>query len=78
MNGNVLDFWQDHSLNYLEMAFRHDRRKRVTNPDGYGNLAGRKLSLCAAGSRRLLFGVSQLSGASTKPLEETIPKRIIQ
>ena len=34
------DFWQDHSRNYLEMAFRHDRRERIENPDGYGKRTG--------------------------------------
>lgn len=30
------NFWQDHSVNYLEMAFGHTRRETVENPDGYG------------------------------------------
>ena len=34
------NFWRDHSLNYLEMAFRHDRRERLQNPDGYGSRTG--------------------------------------
>jgi len=34
------DFWQDNSLNYLEMAFRHDRRERLQHPDGYGKQTG--------------------------------------
>lgn len=34
------DFWQDHSCNFLEMAFRHDRRERLQNPDGYGKRTG--------------------------------------
>ena len=36
MTAKEFDFWQDHSLHYLEMAFRHDRRERLQNPDGYG------------------------------------------
>jgi nitrogen fixation NifU-like protein len=40
MNGKELNFWQDNSLNYLEMAFRHDRRERLQNPDGYGKRTG--------------------------------------
>ena len=40
MNEKVLHFWRDHSLNYLETAFRHNRRKRVPNPDGYGKRTG--------------------------------------
>ncbi len=34
------DFWQEHSIQYLEMAFRTDRRERVANPDGYGKHTG--------------------------------------
>ena len=34
------DFWQDHSLIFLEMAFRSDRRERLDKPDGYGKKIG--------------------------------------
>ncbi|MBT3312476.1 MAG: iron-sulfur cluster assembly scaffold protein [Desulfobacterales bacterium] len=34
------DFWQDHSIHYLEMAFGHERRERVSHPDGYGKRTG--------------------------------------
>lgn len=34
------DFWQDHSLEYLEMAFKKDFQERVENPDGYGKRTG--------------------------------------
>ena len=34
------DFWQDHSLTFLEMAFRTDRRERLEKPDGYAKKAG--------------------------------------
>jgi nitrogen fixation NifU-like protein len=40
MNSKEFDFWRDHSLHYLEMAFRHDRRERLQNPDGYGKRTG--------------------------------------
>jgi nitrogen fixation NifU-like protein len=40
MTVNKFDFWRDHSLHYLEMAFRHDRRERLQNPDGYGKRTG--------------------------------------
>ena len=30
-----VDFWQCHSLHYLEMAFRNDRRGTIAYPDGY-------------------------------------------
>jgi nitrogen fixation NifU-like protein len=40
MTDKTFDFWRDHSLNYLEMAFRHDRRERLQNPDGYGKRTG--------------------------------------
>ncbi len=38
----IADFWQDHSLTFLEMAFRTDRRERLEKPDGYG----KKTSQC--------------------------------
>ncbi len=34
------DFWQKHSLKFLEMAFRTDRHERVRHPDGYGRRTG--------------------------------------
>lgn len=34
------DFWQNHSLTFLEMAFRGDRRERLQKPDGYGKKIG--------------------------------------
>ena len=34
------DFWQDHSFNYLEMAFRRDKIERIESPDGYGSHTG--------------------------------------
>lgn len=34
------DFWQHHSLNYLEMAFRTDRRETLKPCDGYGKKTG--------------------------------------
>ncbi len=40
MTEKEFDFWQDHSLNYLNMAFSHDRQERIENPDGYGKRTG--------------------------------------
>ena len=40
MTGGNFDFWRDHSLHYLEMAFRYDRRERLQKPDGYGKRTG--------------------------------------
>ena len=34
------DFWQSHSLKFLEMAFRYDYRERLSKPDGYGKNTG--------------------------------------
>ncbi len=34
------NFWQDHSLQYLEMAFRTDRLGTIDHPDGYGKRTG--------------------------------------
>lgn len=39
-NTKKFDFWQDHSLNYLEMAYRADKRVRLDNADGYGKKTG--------------------------------------
>lgn len=36
----AFDFWQDHSLRFLEMAFKPDRMERVKNPDGLGTRTG--------------------------------------
>jgi nitrogen fixation protein NifU and related proteins len=40
MKKKSLDFWQNHSTNYLEMAFRHDKRQRLPHPNGYGKRTG--------------------------------------
>jgi nitrogen fixation NifU-like protein len=34
------DCLQQHTLQFLEMAFRGDRRKVISNPDGYGKNTG--------------------------------------
>lgn len=34
------DFWQEHSLEFLEMAFGHKNRERLSNPDGHGKNTG--------------------------------------
>ena len=39
-NMKEINFWQDHSVKYLEMAFRSDKRGRMENPDGYGKKTG--------------------------------------
>ncbi len=35
-----LDFWNDHSLEFLEMAMKRDCQERIENPDGYGKREG--------------------------------------
>jgi nitrogen fixation protein NifU and related proteins len=40
MSVKEFDFWQDNSLHFLEMAFRHDRREKLQKPDGYGKKIG--------------------------------------
>lgn len=40
MGEKGFDFFQEHSLRYLEMAFRTDRRERVLRPDAYGKRTG--------------------------------------
>lgn len=33
---NTLSFWEKHSLNFLEMAFKTERRESLSQPHGYG------------------------------------------
>ncbi|WP_027359776.1 iron-sulfur cluster assembly scaffold protein [Desulforegula conservatrix] len=40
MAGKAIDFWNDHSEKYLEMAFDSTRRERLENPSGYGKRTG--------------------------------------
>ncbi len=40
MDKKEFNFWQDHSLNYLEMALATDKREVVQNFDGYGKRTG--------------------------------------
>jgi len=40
MTERKFDFWRDHALNYLTMAFGYDRRAQLPNPDGYGSRTG--------------------------------------
>jgi nitrogen fixation NifU-like protein len=40
MRKEEFDLWQDHSLRYLEMAFRTDRQETIERPDGYGKRTG--------------------------------------
>jgi nitrogen fixation NifU-like protein len=34
------DFWRNHSLKFLEMAFRTDKQEVIRYPDGYGKKTG--------------------------------------
>ena len=38
MDQASIDFWQNHSLRFLEMALRNDRREVLRNADGYAKL----------------------------------------
>ena len=38
MDQASVDFWQNHSLRFLEMALRTDRREVLRNADGYAKL----------------------------------------
>ena len=40
MADRKFDFWRDHSLNYLQMAFGYDRNERLQNPNGFGRRTG--------------------------------------
>lgn len=34
------NFWQDHSIHYLEMAYKTDKIEWIENPDGHGTRTG--------------------------------------
>lgn len=36
MNQSAMDFWQNHSVRFLEMVFQVDKRESLARPDGYG------------------------------------------
>lgn len=38
--GNKNDFFQNHSLNYIEMALSTDRVERISHPDGHSKKTG--------------------------------------
>lgn len=40
MSSKKFDFWQDHSDNYLTMAFSTDHQGSLDAPDGYGRHTG--------------------------------------
>jgi nitrogen fixation NifU-like protein len=40
MEKKDFNFWKDHSIKYLEMAFRQEKRERLDHPDGYGKRSG--------------------------------------
>ncbi len=40
MAEQTFDFWNDHSLEFLEMAMNRDYQERIENPDGYGRRTG--------------------------------------
>lgn len=40
MTTTPFDFWQDHSLKYLEMALKSDRLEPLQEPDGEGRHTG--------------------------------------
>lgn len=39
MDQATMNFWQSHSLPFLEMAMRTDRRQVLQNADGYGKMS---------------------------------------
>jgi len=41
MKAKAVNFWQDHSTRYLEMAFRSDRWETVPHADGRGKRTGK-------------------------------------
>jgi len=39
MDQATMNFWQNHSSSFLEMAMRNDKRQVLSNADGYGKLS---------------------------------------
>lgn len=37
---NNFNFWQDHSVHYLEMAFQTEHQEKIECPDGFGRKTG--------------------------------------
>ncbi len=40
MSTETSEFWQSHSMKFLECAFRTDRQERLEHPDGHGKKTG--------------------------------------
>jgi nitrogen fixation protein NifU and related proteins len=40
MSNETSEFWQTHSLKFLECAFRTDRQERIQHADGHGKKTG--------------------------------------
>jgi len=40
MHDSKEDFWQTHSMKFLESAFRADRQEKIQHPDGHGRKTG--------------------------------------
>lgn len=36
MDQNAVEFFRDHSVNFLEMALKSDKFEKIEHPDGYG------------------------------------------
>ena len=36
MDEKALEFWRHHSINFIEMALKEDKRERLVQADGYG------------------------------------------
>ncbi len=36
MDQNAVEFFRDHSANFLEMALKNDKFEKIEHPDGYG------------------------------------------
>ena len=61
MTGKTADFWQEHSLNYLNMAFGESKNERISNPDGYSkqiNQCGDSIEFFIVGTLNCLEYVS--------------------
>jgi len=71
------DFWRDHSLNYLQMAFGYGRRERVEHPDGYGRRTGEcgdtvEMFLCIKNDRIQTVSLATKGSINTHACANTV------
>lgn len=71
MNEEKKDFWQSHSIKFLEMAFRTDKCEIMARPDGYGKKSrscGDFIEIYLKATGNILSYVSYYSNGCMKTL----------